>query len=654
MPTFAGINPHFDLDRYPSDVRAAIRRLADHFYVTRSFEPEMVGNSQYFAALVRPTDETAIVLNTERELLVVFSRYDTFETRTLDSYRKFYDRTEAARVDQSIRFLVSADPNIETTIRHYIDQHPEFPIIVPITFDRLQREKDPVIGSIRRNFVIRDLFGFQSPLREEHFFFGRSEVVNSTIDFAAAGQHSSLFGLRKSGKTSTIYAVERKSKSSAINVVVVDCQDLAVHGRRFHELLVWLVHHVRSELSLKTYRKAVPTSPPEISEWFSEAMSATLSGLKRNLLIIFDEIENLSPGTAASEHWRNSRDSIYFWQVLRSFCQRQTKRLVSFCLVGTSPVMLESSKVDGIENPIYLLANKRFIPNLTFDETREMVTRLGFFMGLDFDAHSVARLHASYGGHPFFTRQVCSKIHLLAPINRPISVSPKVVQAAQVQFTSQLEGYLKDIVQNLKSTYPEEFRLLCALVDGNQTDLAEYMNEAPELVDHLLGYGLITAHDSEYTIAFSAVDRVVTALREDQEDTVSREERWSSACVRRNIVEQAIRSTLYFWSKSIAADVWVDVLKRALSANRFTELKSTEPAFLFSSKESPLYLSDLAGFLRDTRTLEYISDRRDNLTSAAMKANALRKESHANDFSDDEFERLCSALSVLEDEFVQP
>ena len=184
MPTFSGFHPNFEQDKYPGDVRNALRRIADNFYVTRSFDSEYVGNSQYFAALVRPTDETSVFLNTERELMVVFTRYDTFEIRTLEAFDLFYAAVDSARVDQSTRFLVSADKNIEKTIKHYLDQHPEYPIIVPMTYEALERQVNPLIKSVQRNYLIRDLFGFQSPLREEHFFFGRNEIVSSVIDFA--------------------------------------------------------------------------------------------------------------------------------------------------------------------------------------------------------------------------------------------------------------------------------------------------------------------------------------------------------------------------------------------------------------------------------------------------------------------------------------
>lgn len=251
-------------------------------------------------------------------------------------------------MDKSIRFLVSADKNIERTIQHYLGQHPEYPIIVPMTFEAFETQTNPLIKSVQKNYLVRDLFGFQSPLREEHFFFGRNDVVNSAIDFGKSGQHSSLFGLRKSGKTSTIFAIQRKSRALDLNVILVDCQDIAVHGRSHSDLLIWLINKVRIDLRLKHLQGLQSKLDSDVSEWFSTSMKATLNALKSNILIIFNEIENISPGTAASKHWREGRDSIYFWQTIRSFCQTQSKRYLSICFVGTSPYLLETSKIDGV------------------------------------------------------------------------------------------------------------------------------------------------------------------------------------------------------------------------------------------------------------------------------------------------------------------
>jgi AAA+ ATPase superfamily predicted ATPase len=263
-----------------------------------------------------------------------------------------------------------------------LDQHPEYPIIIPTTFAQiLDRGKHSLKEAVRRNFILRDLFGYQNPLKEETFFFGRQSVVSSVLDLAKSGQSSSLFGLRKSGKTSAIYAIQRKAKGHLINVAVIDCQNPAVHARRYDSLLSYLVNEVRRSSGQKKALPDLGEKIETISENFFIQMNSTLGASKNNVLLIFDEIENISPRTAASQHWREGKDTLLFWQIVRSYIQSEARGRLSVCLVGTSPRILEIPKINDIANPIYLFAQKQFIPSLSFDETREMVERLGYFMG---------------------------------------------------------------------------------------------------------------------------------------------------------------------------------------------------------------------------------------------------------------------------------
>jgi hypothetical protein len=66
---------------------------------------------------------------------VILADYSVFEIRTLEAYDEFYRLLDSARIDKSIRFLISADSTIESKISNYLAQNPEYPIIIPSTFD---------------------------------------------------------------------------------------------------------------------------------------------------------------------------------------------------------------------------------------------------------------------------------------------------------------------------------------------------------------------------------------------------------------------------------------------------------------------------------------------------------------------------------------
>ena len=103
-------------------------------------------------------------------------------------------------------------------------------------------------------------------------------------------------------------------------------------------------------------------------------MNDTLNAAGTDVLLIFDEIENISRKTAASPHWRG-QNPLFFWQIARSFFQNAQKHKLTFCFVGTNPHLFEMPKIHEIDNPVYLFAPKTFIPMLTQAETVEMTTR---------------------------------------------------------------------------------------------------------------------------------------------------------------------------------------------------------------------------------------------------------------------------------------
>jgi hypothetical protein len=623
--------------------------VSKQFYVTRSFKPVKIGNSQYFAVLARPTDDFSVYINADRELVILFADYPAFEIRTLEAFDEFYDAVDSARIDRSLRFLVSSDTKIESIVSHYLSQTPEYPIIIPITFDSLGRAGNQLLEATRRNYLLRDLFGYQNPLREETFFFGRQDVVKTVLDLAKSGQSSSLFGLRKSGKTSTTYAIIRKAKSFGCIATLIDCQNPSVHARDYHGLLVHLLNEVRNACGIGKAISSLGSDLPQIADTFSQHMKSLLGQSKSKILLIFDEIENISPQTAASKHWRDGSESVYFWQILRSFIQSDPGGRLSICIVGTSPHLLEAPQINGVANPMYLFSQKRFIPSLTFDETRDMIERLGHFMGLTFTPEIIADLQNEYGGHPFFIRQVCSSVHQISTNTRPTRVSRETLKAAKERFSTQMVAYLADILRQLKDFYPSEMLLLERFVSGKKDELLEYTSDAPELVDHLIGYGLIERVDSDYDIKFDAVRRAITLTT--TENTL--DNRWGEIVLRRNKIENEIRSSIFHATKSITGDVWDAALKKNITVRRYDELSSIAPAYLLSKRTSPLYLTDLMMLLKDGNILPYLADRRSGIVSAIDVVNKLRKDAHAMWVGDNEFEDVRKAFDLLEAEFFE-
>lgn len=512
MPTLAGVHPTVNIYRYDDFEKNAILQLSRDFFITRAIEASSENKSRNNAFLARPTDITARLINTDREIAVICSSFETFEARTLDLYKTaMYRVNDENRIDSRFRILVSADPDIELKIARYLQSTPEYPVIIPIYYKNLTQHDDAFVDALRRNHLIRDLFGVHSPLEQEYFFFGRSGIVNSVIDHHKSGEHYGIFGLRRSGKTSTIHAVSRKARGQNIVPVIIDCQDPAVHARGFSSLLQYFLSTIRKSAGLRPPSSELSGSVAEVSEAFRNSLANTLSAISGSVLLIFDEIENISPRTAASQHWKSGDESLFFWQVIRAFCQSQKKLSLTICFVGTNPSLLEDTRINGVDNPIFMFAERSYIPNLSFDETRQMIMNLGTLMGMNFPIDVIAQIHMKYGGHPFFSRQICSIINKSASNDRPLTISMNALVEAELRFRAPLMAYMEDIISVLEQFYPNEFKLIEYLAKGDRNTFHDFAEGIPNLVEHLLGYGVVSKRGDDFEIVFDAVRDAVIA-----------------------------------------------------------------------------------------------------------------------------------------------
>ena len=648
MPTRPGVNPIFDLNHFTLAERQPIMRLARHFYITRAAKAVQMGNSVHRAFLMRPTDGMSAVLNVEREIVTLFANYETFEARTLNAFDRVYGEFDDIRVDRSLRFLISLDQNIENSIQHYLAQNPEYPVVVPLKYSDFRApNEDFIFNAIRRNYLIRDLFGYQSPLKQEYFFFGRAKLLENVIDLHKSGQNSGLFGLRKSGKTSTIYALQRRAKASDCRTVVIDCQDPAVHARRYASLLELIVSEVRRQLGLKELEIKAGENPAQIAQNFRRLMNDALGTAGCSVLMIFDEIENISPMTAASPHWRNEEDTLLFWQTVRSYFQSPGKHRLTFCFVGTNPHLFEFPKIRDVDNPVYLFAPKTFIPMLSLAETTEMVSRLGYFMGLDFPHTVIAYIHQRFGGHPFFIRQLCSQIHKSTSINRPREISITACKEAEAGSTADTQRYMTEILNTLKAFYPDEHAMIEYLARAEKAKFSDMANYDPAYTEHLVGYGLITRRGDDYEFAFAAVEEVVKkAFRTESKPELS--QKWQIINNKRNRIEQEIRGVLYQWAIRLDPVEWGEAWRSCLSEKRSAETGRLTRQEAFSRNSSPLYFIELMKFLAHSAQYD------ESISEAMNVVNRFRVDAHAKDIDDGEYDALLNALQILETMFVPP
>lgn len=288
-----GVNPNFILDRFHGVERKILEKMSKEWYLTSSGCELRLASSNYEYFLIKPTPIFSEMFNLEREIICVFSPYEYFEPRTLDAFSKAQDSLSDLRTEPVCRILISKDSNIESKIEALLKTDPEQPIIIPFYYDELESNYDPFFfrNRFRKHFYSRNLFDFLSPLKSDLYFFGRSQLVHEIVNRHKDGEHTGLFGLRKSGKTSIIYAVERTLKASGDNYVSIDCESPSIHMLRWNELLEKLVNlyhkSIESKIKLNTNGRYIEKLAADSFE--EDVLKIHNSKKKQSTLFLFDE-----------------------------------------------------------------------------------------------------------------------------------------------------------------------------------------------------------------------------------------------------------------------------------------------------------------------------------------------------------------------------
>lgn len=651
-----GIHKTFHLGRFAEIERKILQRLSSWWYLTHSGDDVVLGaNARMSYYLMKPSTSFAEGFNLDREIITVFSDYPNFEPRTLDTFDSASRAYQNMRIESVCRILISGDKNVEEKIQNLLKNDPESPIVIPFTYDEIQTcDENFIKNRFRKHFYSRDLFGFLSPLKKDLYFFGRSDLIIAQINRHSSGEHSGLFGLRKSGKTSIIYAIERRLKSMGSHFVSMDCEIPSIHRLRWHELLhriATLYHGVRSAI--------IPLPNVErycekhcADQFAKDMLDIYESTGPSSTMFIFDEIERISPETASSVHWRDGDDFIYFWQTMRAFYQRNPF-VFTYLLVGTNPKCVESPKLNGHENPLFKSVPDEYVPAFDVVKVREMTRKLGRYMGLKFDEQVYSLLCDDFGGHPFLIRQFCSELHKKCIGERPQIIRKPFYLEVKRDVISKISEYLDMIITVLQEHFEDEYDLLRMLAADDFEGFNEIANENPNIVKHLIGYGLILKDDKRYAFNIESVRDYVVRKHKFDKMNLTLEEKRTEISVRRNKIESTLRGVIY---RSLLLQIGktkaTELILAALPSARREKLTSISGAELLDSERSPLFFLDLVEIInKNWERFEHLFEaRKEKVLNALREINDTgRIDCHAKGISNDEFQQLRLHFSFLEE-----
>lgn len=579
--------------------REIIDMFAREWYITSADQVATSGSSyQYFS--MRSTAKYEEILGLSKEIIVIFSEYPRCEPRTLSVFNIVEKKYTPSRIEKICYILISEDVNVGSIIKAYQGAQDE-QIIVPFCFKEfIDAKKDPhfLRNKFRRCFYSRDLFGYTDPLKNDFYFFGRHDLVLEAIDKHKSHQNFGLFGLRKTGKTSIIYDIIRKIDKEESIGIYIDCESTSLTHRRWNHALFYVINVIEEAVDYKISGISEDGfSESRAGELFEKYIKEISASIGRNILLLFDEIENITFNKSGVLHWRNELDFVFFWQSIRSAFQ-QTRDVFSYCILGTNPSCIEmptitTQTISNVDNPIFSSFQYKYIDGFNLDQTRDMVRTLGRFMGIKFGDTIYSKLLEEYGGHPFLIRCVCSEI-AKENSDRPVTIDRYKYELARDKFNSSDTKYFGMLLEVLKQYYPLEYDMLKLLSKNDIETFLYFAQEDNSLTNHLIGYGIINNIDGRFDFKIDALKKFILRKEKIIEHFSSSVDKWRKICELRNITERRLRDMtrktirVAMQTESAAKHTVTSILsskRDAYSSYTYSEL--------FDPKKTNIYLKDL-------------------------------------------------------------
>jgi hypothetical protein len=626
--------------------------LAREWYVTRGGDvwlgPSRERGSSFRYVLMKPTRVYQEMFNLDREIIAIFSSYDRFEPRTFDAIDRIANEFQRLRLEKICNVVLARDPAVSEKVRDFLKGDEESQIIVPFTYDEIVSAQNDFLvrNRFKEHFYTRDLFAFEGPLKKDRYFFGRTDLIHRIVNRHGSNENSGLFGLRRSGKTSVIFGVERAADLAGAKSVVIDCHDPSFHKRRWNEALWYVVYQIAEKYKLPVeIADDSAYTEKDASLLFERRVREASDKLGASVLIIFDEIENITHSISPSEHWCSGLDFVFFWQAVRSAYQRSSS-VFSFSIVGTNPLCIESATIADKQNPLFMALPFEYLEPFDVPQTREMIRKLGRTMGLQFDEKIYSKLTEDYGGHPFLMRHACSVINKLAPRERPVTVTRSLYERAAESFDQQYINYIRLILSVLQQYYRDEYDMLCMLACGDVDSFNAFARESPNYTNHLIGYGVVERTENGFDFRIDAVQKFLSMEQKYQKMHQTLDEMWREISARRNALEPKLRSVVRNQLRATygEADAKVKVLNVIGSPRRETAgaLAYKE---IFNATRLPLYFEDLRKILSKEWALfaNIFGADKEKFLGDLKAINELRADAHAKPLSPDEMSyfRVC-------------
>jgi len=594
------------------------------------------------------------LIGLERELFVCYAPFPELQARTIKLHdRKISD--DRTRIDPIGSILICDDSNTRAAVREYLVSEPERPPIVALSKEDLASITSA--NDLRRIFIEqlfhRDLFGIESPLRTDTTFFGRTEVVSQLLERFRSGQNSGLFGLRRIGKTSVLYALGRRAENGGIaGFAYLDVSSPGIYLLRWWELLQRIITELARPLNLQRAERSkirgmtLAYEERTAAGHFKSDLQSLASKMQGNrILLLLDEIEHITFDIGPDPHW--SKDFLPFWQTVRSVHQ-DTHGQFGFVVAGVNPHILETDRVGSFDNPLFSTTMPFFLGPFDLSTTREMVRRIGKYMGLRCEESLFQQLFEEYGGHPFLVRQACSQLAKEIP-DRPGALSSTLFASQRAAIALTLERNIRQILNILAIWYPNEYEMVRMLAHGDRASFIEFALTSAEFTQHVEGYGLVREARSAPRLSIGLVINYLARQPKKVPESApgDTEALLAEISRRRNRIEIAMRDFLLEGLLYAEGKKAMSCALAAVPDDRRTVLNQ----YSYIDVWPELYFDELAAILDKNFSAfqKRIGEDKATILGWMEQVNRCRSDAHAKRLSDEDLAYLRVCFKRLEE-----
>jgi hypothetical protein len=430
-------------------------------------------------------------------------------------------------IGEELAFIIVSDlpDNLERTLFRRIEDRKRLaPAIVPFT----QSHIETATGSLAAIRVVldqwlyrRDLFSLNFPV-VGHRFFGRDKALAEIRDAIAHSSPTGIFGLRKVGKTSLLKELARRAIDGGDIVVFMDLLRVPADISDTR----WLYWKLGSELRESASRAKLPNFDWRLGGHFRDffevpkdfpvatAFDADLTRLLKairassisprpKVVLLLDEIERIVPNKLGKEGFQGFFD---FFGYIRGVAQ-ESEDFVTV-IAGANAAVAEAAQFSGRDNPVFNFFREIYLQLLQPAECELMVTSLGRGMGLRFPHETCDYIYELTGGHPFFTRQLCSFLAERTK-DRPFDLTVSYVRGFVDQYLEFAGKDFQEIIDRFSRDYPAEKEVCVSLAKaGGRMKMKSIAIGPGELsIRHLVGYQIVELTESDVRFTMDLMTR---------------------------------------------------------------------------------------------------------------------------------------------------